>query len=70
MIERVQRMAMTWVKEQGSKTYEERQREKKELFSLEKRRLKGDLTAFFNFLEGGWSKVGVGLFSQIRSDKA
>ena len=56
------------IRELDNLSYEERLRGLG-LFSLEKRRLQGDLIAAFQHLKGAYKKAGEGLCIRVRSDR-
>ncbi|GAB0183670.1 hypothetical protein GRJ2_000832300 [Grus japonensis] len=68
LLEQVQRRAMKMIRGLEHLSYEDRLRELG-LFSLEKRRLQGDLIAAFQYRKGAYKKTGEGLVTRACTDR-
>ena len=67
-LERVQRRVTKMIRKLEQLSYEERLK-KLSFFSLEKRRLWGDLIVAFQYLKGTYKQEGKGLFMRVDSDR-
>jgi len=68
LLEWIQRRATKVIRGLEHLCYEEKLRELG-LFSLQKRRLQGDLIATFQYLKGVYKKAGEGFFTRAGSDR-